>query len=112
MILLCRTKWPVLPMLPRSSGPPACCAPAVIPGQPDSDMRLENLSSPEIGALPAYWKLAARSIGQFRESEMGGLGHACEMETSLMLHLHPGKVRTELARRDGPRHVSPDRETD
>ena len=58
----------------------------------------------------AYWMLAARSIGQIRESEMGGLSHACEMETSLMLHLHPGRVRTELARRDGPWHESPYRE--
>jgi creatinine amidohydrolase len=60
----------------------------------------------------AYWMLAAQSIKQIRESEMGGLGHACEMETSLMLHLHPGKVRTDLARRDGPKHESPYRKAD
>src|SRR5438045_5790023 len=35
----------------------------------------------------SYWMLAAESIKQIRESELGGLGHACEMETSLMLHL-------------------------
>ena len=43
----------------------------------------------------AYWMLAAQSIKQIRESEMGGVGHACEMETSMMLHLHPGKVRAD-----------------
>jgi creatinine amidohydrolase len=60
----------------------------------------------------AYWMLAAASIRQIRESETGGLGHACEMETSLMLHLHPDRVRMELARRDGPRHASPYRKAD
>src|SRR3954468_10708744 len=37
----------------------------------------------------SYWNLAQQSIKQIRESELGGLGHACEMETSIMLHLHP-----------------------
>lgn len=60
----------------------------------------------------AYWMLAAQSIKQIRESEMGGLGHACEMETSLMLHLHPERVRMELARRDGPRYASQYRKAD
>lgn len=31
-----------------------------------------------------------------------GIRHACEIETSLMLHLHPDRVRMKLARRDGP----------
>ncbi len=60
----------------------------------------------------AYWMLAAASIRQVRESEPGGLGHACEMETSLMLHLHPERVRMELARRDGPKHASLYRKAD
>src|SRR5438876_2965478 len=49
----------------------------------------------------SYWTLAAQSIQELRESGAGGLGHACEMETSLMLHLHPTKVKLHLARRDG-----------
>jgi creatinine amidohydrolase len=56
--------------------------------------------------------LAAQSIRQIRESELGGIGHACEMETSLMLHLHPERVRMELARRDGPQSDSPYRKAD
>ena len=60
----------------------------------------------------AYWMLAAQSIRAIRESEQGGLGHACEMETSLMLHLHPDRVRMELARRDGPAFASPFRKAD
>src|SRR2546430_10678313 len=30
----------------------------------------------------AYWMLADAGIRRIRESELGGLGHACEMETS------------------------------
>ena len=60
----------------------------------------------------SYWMLAAAGIREIRESELGGLGHACEMETSLMLHLHPDRVRMELARRDGPKHTSAYRKAD
>jgi creatinine amidohydrolase len=60
----------------------------------------------------AYWMLATASIREIRESELGGVGHACEMETSLMLHLHPERVHMELARRDGPKHTSQYRKAD
>jgi creatinine amidohydrolase len=53
--------------------------------------------------LASYWSLAAETIRQVRESESGGLGHACEMETSMMLHLHPERVKFRLAKRDGPK---------
>jgi creatinine amidohydrolase len=60
----------------------------------------------------SYWSLAARTIQQVRESGPGGLGHACEMETSIMLHLFPGRVKMRLARRDGPRHTDVYRKAD
>lgn len=60
----------------------------------------------------SYWQLAAKAIRETRTSDLGGLGHACEMETSLMLHLHPDKVRMNLARRDGPPHQDPYRKAD
>jgi creatinine amidohydrolase len=60
----------------------------------------------------SYWMLAASSIRAERESEIGGMGHACELETSLMLHLHPERVRMELAAPDGPKHASPYRKGD
>ncbi len=60
----------------------------------------------------SYWTLAAASIKQVRESELGGLGHACEMETSLMLHLHPERVKLKLARRGGPKHTDAYRKAD
>jgi len=60
----------------------------------------------------SYWSLAARTITKVRESEMGGIGHACEMETSIMLHLHPERVKLHLARRDGPKHKDVYRKSD
>jgi creatinine amidohydrolase len=60
----------------------------------------------------SYWTLAAQQIKSVRESEPGGLGHACEMETSLMLHLRPDRVKMHLARRDGPTHTDPYRKAD
>lgn len=60
----------------------------------------------------SYWSLASKSIAQIRESGPGGLGHACEMETSLMLHLHPDRVKLHLAKRDGPKHTDQYRKAD
>ncbi len=60
----------------------------------------------------SYWSLAAKTITQVRESGPGGLGHACEMETSIMLHLCPDRVKMKLAKRDGPRHTDPYRKAD
>ena len=60
----------------------------------------------------SYWSLAGQTIKEVRESGPGGLGHACEMETSLMLHLHPERVKARLGKRDGPRHTDPYRKTD
>lgn len=60
----------------------------------------------------SYWALAAQTIREVRESELGGISHACEMETSIMLHLSPEEVRMDLARRDGPQHASPYRKAD
>ena len=60
----------------------------------------------------SYWSLAAKTLQSVRESGMGGVGHACEMETSIMLHLHPERVKLHLAKRDGPKHTDPYRKTD
>src|SRR6266850_1983312 len=60
----------------------------------------------------SYWSLAAESIKRIRESKLGGLGHACEMETSIMLHLHPDRVKQQLGKRDGPKHTDPYRKAD
>jgi creatinine amidohydrolase len=50
----------------------------------------------------AYWNLAAEEFMQIRSSPPGGMGHACEMETSVLLALHPELVDMSRARRGGP----------
>jgi creatinine amidohydrolase len=60
----------------------------------------------------SYWSLANQTIKAIRKSDLGGIGHACEMETSIMLHLHPRRVKLPLARRDGPKHTDPYRRSD
>jgi creatinine amidohydrolase len=54
-----------------------------------------------------YWSLGAETAAQVRESPPGGMGHACEFETSLMLHLRPESVRHELIARELPAARSP-----
>jgi len=49
-----------------------------------------------------YWTLAADAVTELRESPAGGMAHACEFETSLMLHLRPESVRMELIAREIP----------
>jgi creatinine amidohydrolase len=37
------------------------------------------------------------ALEKYRQSALGGMGHACELETSLILHLQPELVHLELA---------------
>jgi creatinine amidohydrolase len=50
----------------------------------------------------AYWNLAAEQFGKIRTSPAGGMGHACEMETSILLAKNPELVHMELAAHGGP----------
>jgi creatinine amidohydrolase len=43
-----------------------------------------------------YFHLAPEVVASVRESDVGGIAHAGELETSLMLHLRPDLVREEL----------------
>jgi creatinine amidohydrolase len=63
-------------------------------------------------AFASYWTLAAKTLREVRESEPGGMGHACEMETSIMLHLDASRVKIDRAVRDGPPHTDPYRKAD
>lgn len=48
---------------------------------------------PEVEVLGVtYFQLAAAFIDDIRETELGGMGHAGEFETSLMMHLRPELV--------------------
>ncbi|WP_191059939.1 creatininase family protein [Geminicoccus harenae] len=49
-----------------------------------------------IAAL-TYFLLARDAIARLRRSRPGGMGHACEFETAMMLHLRPELVRMEEA---------------
>jgi creatinine amidohydrolase len=60
----------------------------------------------------SYWTLSAKTLHDVRESELGGVGHACEMETSVMLYLHPDRVKMDRAVRDGPTHSDDYRKAD
>lgn len=44
-----------------------------------------------------YFQLARNVISKLRESGPGGMGHACEFETSMLLHLRPDLVAMERA---------------
>ena len=44
----------------------------------------------------SWWRLAGEALGDLTTTGPGGVGHACEFETSLMLHLHPALVRRDL----------------
>jgi creatinine amidohydrolase len=48
----------------------------------------------------AYWDLADAEIAGLCEGPRKSVGHACEVETSLMLHLRPDLVRRDLIRDD------------
>ena len=49
-----------------------------------------------------YWALAADAFGRIRKSPPGGMGHACEMETSVMLSIRPETVDRAQAVEGGP----------
>jgi len=46
----------------------------------------------------AYWDLAAPGLAAVCDGPLKEMGHACEIETSLMLHLRPDLVRSPLIR--------------
>lgn len=61
--------------------------------------RLQNPSARIV--LVTYWNAAAQQLRALRESAEGGMGHAGELETSLLLAAKPKVVRTDQLRPDG-----------
>jgi creatinine amidohydrolase len=49
-----------------------------------------------IAAL-TYFTLARDAIAKLRKSKLGGMGHACEFETSMIQHLRPELVKIDRA---------------
>ena len=52
-----------------------------------------------------WWKLAPEALRALQESEFGGVGHACEFETSMLLHIAPELVDLDAAQ-DTPLQTS------
>ena len=50
----------------------------------------------------SYWQSIKSVLVEIGDSEIGGMGHACEMETSLALHLRPELVDLKAIARDMP----------
>jgi creatinine amidohydrolase len=44
----------------------------------------------------AYWELAESEIAALCEGPRKAMGHACEIETSMIMHLRPDLVRKDL----------------
>ncbi|UTF55681.1 creatininase family protein [Natronosalvus rutilus] len=56
-----------------------------------------GLDHPDIEVLAiTYFGLAADFIDEIRDSKPGGMNHAGELETSIMMHLRPDLVRGDL----------------
>src|ERR687896_2041001 len=63
--------------------------------------RLVTVEHPEAVAAAAFYLSSPRAaalIDEVRESERGGMAHACELETSIYLALDPEAVDMDLAR--------------
>jgi creatinine amidohydrolase len=48
-----------------------------------------------------YWNAAAVQLRLLRDSSVGGMGHACELETSMILATSPELVHIDRAKPDG-----------
>jgi creatinine amidohydrolase len=67
------------------------------------ELKSEFEEVPELYIVYAtYWNLAAEEFGKTRSSPEGGMGHACEMETSVLLSENPDLVDMSKAARGGP----------
>jgi creatinine amidohydrolase len=65
--------------------------------------RLQPRWRERVLAAASYWDLAAKELAALAEGPRKVMGHACEMETSMMLALRPGLVRRDQVRDDPPR---------
>jgi len=44
----------------------------------------------------SWWQVAGPELLELSDTGPGGVGHGCELETSLLLHAYPAQVRVEL----------------
>ncbi len=64
---------------------------------PALSVAINDLGSEGIDTITliSYWNFIGEFISKTRESDLGGIGHAGEMETSLMMYIKPKLVRNE-----------------
>jgi creatinine amidohydrolase len=62
--------------------------------------RLDTMFPTALLTGAAYWELAEPELAALCRGPRKSVGHACEIETSMMLHLRPELVRRELIRDD------------
>lgn len=55
---------------------------------------------PQTFTATEWLHTTGEALDRYRSSALGGMGHACELETSMMLHLRPESVHLERARRE------------
>jgi creatinine amidohydrolase len=67
--------------------------------------RLLNVEHPHAVCMASWYLASAQSkelLAELRDSEPGGMAHACELETSLYLALEPELVGMDRAAREIP----------
>lgn len=78
--------------------------------QADLKVAQQNLKEKHDGTCvlgASWWEIAVEELDAIKEAGPTGSGHAGEMETSLMLALHPDLVRTDRLQADGWSPESP-----
>lgn len=55
---------------------------------------------PEAFIATEWLHTTGAALDEYRQSGMGGMGHGCELETSMILHLRPELVYPDRARRE------------
>jgi creatinine amidohydrolase len=61
-----------------------------------STLGQKHYGEARIAAL-TYFQLAREAIAELRQSEPGGMGHACEFETAMVQHIRPELVKIDRA---------------
>ena len=63
------------------------------------EVQLRHRDTPDLWlALSSWWTVAAEQVAALAEVEQTVVGHACELETSMVLRVRPELVRPEAAR--------------